>query len=40
MVFSVEFMDPPGNGNSALILQGPKYSISGGFAVLGLVNSN
>ena len=40
MVFSVEFMDPPGNGNGAMVLQGPKYSIPGGFAVLGLVNSN
>lgn len=40
MVFSVEFMDPPGNGNSAMVLQGPKYSLPGGFAVLGLVNSN
>lgn len=40
MVFSVEFMDPPGNGNGAMVLQGPKYSLGGGFAVLGLVNSN
>lgn len=39
-VFSIEFMDPPGNGNSAMILQGPKYSLPGGFEVLGLVNSN
>lgn len=40
MVFAVEFMDPPGNGNGAMTLQGPKYSLPGGFAVLGLVNSN
>lgn len=40
MVFGIEFMDPPGNGNSAMVLQGPKYSLPGGFAVLGLVNSN
>lgn len=40
MVFSIEFMDPPGNGNGAMVLQGPKYSLPGGFAVLGLVNSN
>ncbi|SHO61003.1 RagB/SusD family nutrient uptake outer membrane protein [Algoriphagus zhangzhouensis] len=40
MVFSIEFMDPPGNGNAAMVLQGPKYSLPGGFAVLGLVNSN
>lgn len=40
MVFSIEFMDPPGNGNSAMILQGPKYSLPGGFGVLGLTNSN
>ena len=40
MVFSIEFMDPPGNGNSAMILQGPKYSLPGGFGVLGLSNSN
>lgn len=40
MVLSVEFMDPPGNGNGAMVLQGPKYSLPGGFAVLGLVNSN
>jgi len=40
MVLSIEFMDPPGNGNSAMVLQGPKYSLPGGFAVLGLVNSN
>jgi tetratricopeptide (TPR) repeat protein len=40
MVLGIEFMDPPGNGNSAMVLQGPKYSLPGGFAVLGLVNSN
>ncbi|WPP51799.1 RagB/SusD family nutrient uptake outer membrane protein [Catalinimonas niigatensis] len=40
MVFAIEFMDPPGNGNSAMILQGPKYSLPGGFGVLGLTNSN
>jgi hypothetical protein len=40
MVFSIEFMDPPGNGNNAMILQGPKYSLPGGFGVLGLSNSN
>ena len=40
MVFAIEFMDPPGEGNSAMILQGPKYSLPGGFGVLGLTNSN
>ncbi len=40
MVFAIEFMDPPGNGNSAMILQGPKYSLPGGFGVLGLTNAN
>jgi len=40
MVLSIEFMDAPGNGNGAMVLQGPKYSLPGGFAVLGLVNSN
>lgn len=40
MVFSIEYMDPPGNGNSAMVLQGPKYSLPGGFEVLGLTNSN
>lgn len=40
MVFAIEFMDPPGNGNSAMVLQGPKYSLPGGFGVLGLTNSN
>tara|TARA_R110002096_G_scaffold33736_1_gene97101 strand:+ start:206 stop:1639 length:1434 start_codon:yes stop_codon:yes gene_type:complete len=40
VVLGIEFMDPPGNGNGAMVLQGPKYSLPGGFAVLGLVNSN
>ena len=40
MVFSVEFMDPPGNGNNAMQLQGPKYSLPSGFGPLGLSNSN
>lgn len=40
MVFSVEFMDPPGNGNNAMQLQGPKYSLPNGFGPLGLSNSN
>lgn len=40
MVFTIEFMDPPGDGNSAMQLQGPKYSLPGGFGVLGLANSN
>src|SRR5690606_24485186 len=40
MVCSIECMDPPGDGNSAMILQGPKYSLPGGFEVLGLTNSN
>ncbi|MFC4870414.1 RagB/SusD family nutrient uptake outer membrane protein [Negadavirga shengliensis] len=39
-VFSIEYMAPPGRGNSAMVLQGPKYSLPGGFEVLGLVNSN
>jgi hypothetical protein len=40
MVFCVEFMDPPGDGNSAMTLQGPKYSLPDGFGPLGLSNSN
>lgn len=40
MVFSVEFMDPPGDGNSAMTLQGPKYSLPNSFGPLGLNNSN
>ncbi len=40
MVFSIEFMDPPGRGNSAMTLQGPKYSLPNSFAPLGLNNSN
>jgi tetratricopeptide (TPR) repeat protein len=40
MVFSIEFMDPPGDGNSAMTLQGPKYSLPNGFAPLGLSDSN
>jgi tetratricopeptide (TPR) repeat protein len=40
MVFSIEFMDPPGRGNGAMVLQGPKYSLPGGFGVLGLSNGN
>jgi starch-binding outer membrane protein, SusD/RagB family len=40
MVFSVEFMDPPGNGNSMMVLQGPKYALPHGFAPLGLSNCN
>ncbi len=39
-VFTIEYMDPPGNGNSTMLLCGPKYSIPGGFAVLGLNNAN
>lgn len=40
MVFSIEYMDPPGTGNSAMVLQGPKYSLPGGYAVLGLSELN
>lgn len=40
MVFSIEYMDPPGTGNGAMTLQGPKYSLPKGFAPLGLNNSN
>lgn len=40
MVFSIEFMDPPGHGNSAMQLQGPKYSLPNSFTPLGLSNSN
>ncbi len=40
MVFAIEFMDPPGQSNSAMLLQGPKYSLPGGFGVLGLTNAN
>lgn len=40
MVLSIEYMDPPGTGNGAMVLQGPKYSLPGGFGVLGLSNAN
>lgn len=40
MVLCMEFMDPPGTGNNAMVLQGPKYSLPGGFGVLGLSNAN
>ena len=39
-VLYIEYMDPPGRGNNAMVLCGPKYSIPGGFAVLGINNSN
>lgn len=38
MVFAIEFMDPPGHSNSAMVLQGPKYSLPGGFASIGLLS--
>ena len=40
MVFSIEFMDPPGYGNGQMGMDGPKYSIPGGFGPLGLSNCN
>ncbi len=40
MVLTIEFMDPPGTGNSEMVLCAPKYSMPGGFAVLGLNNGN
>ena len=40
MVISIEYMDPPGRGNGQMAMDGPKYSISGGFAPLGLSNCN
>ncbi len=40
MVFSIEFMDAPGHGNSAMTLQGPKYALPKGFGPLGLSNCN
>lgn len=41
MVLSIEFMAPPGISNSsAMIQQGPRYAIKGGFAVLGLSKCN
>ncbi len=40
MVFTIEFMDPPGHGNGAMTLQGPKYSLPNSFGPLGLNNSN
>lgn len=41
MVFCIEFMDPPGVGNSGgMKLQGPKYSLPNGFAPLGLSEPN
>lgn len=40
MVFTIDFMDTPGNGNGAMTLQGPKYSLPNSFPPLGLSNSN
>lgn len=40
MVFTIEYMDPPGTGNSEMTLIAPKYSMVGGFAVLGINNGN
>ena len=40
MVLTIEYMDPPGTGNSAMVLQGPKYSLPGGYAILGLSELN
>ena len=40
MVFTIEFMDPPGTGNSEMTLTAPKYSMPGGFAAIGLTNGN
>ena len=40
MVFTIEFMDPPGTANSEMVLCAPKYSIDGGFSVLGLTDGN
>jgi len=41
MVLSIEFMDPPGISNSsAMIQQGPRYALQGGFAPLGLSKCN
>jgi tetratricopeptide (TPR) repeat protein len=41
MVLSIEFMDPPGRSNSAaMVQQGPRYALKGGFAVLGLSKCN
>lgn len=39
-VLYIEYMDPPGTGNNAMVLCGPKYSMPGGFAVLGINNGN
>jgi starch-binding outer membrane protein, SusD/RagB family len=39
-VFSVVYTGPPGAGNGAMQLQGPKYSIPNSFEPLGLANSN
>ena len=40
MVFTIEYMGPPGHGNNLMTLCAPKYSMEGGFAVLGLSNGN
>lgn len=39
-VLYIEYMDPPGTGNNLMVLCGPKYSMPGGFAVLGINNGN
>src|SRR5690606_31739050 len=39
-VFYIEYMDPPGTGNGAMVLCAPTYSIPGGFAELGINNGN
>ena len=40
MVFSIEHMAPPGTNNPLMNIMGPKYSLPGGFAAIGLNNSN
>lgn len=40
VVFAVQYDGPPGAGNNAMQLQGPKYSLPNSFGPLGLANSN
>ena len=40
MVLSIIYGDPPLKSNPMMTLQGPKFSIQGGFGALGLSNSN
>jgi tetratricopeptide (TPR) repeat protein len=39
-VLTIEYMESPGVGNGMMEMQGPKYSIPGGFQAIGINNAN